>query len=258
MESAFSNWRWPGYVGSLAYRIQPISSRAFDVLMNSKVSLHTRDGTSLLARLRDVNGPAEVFGGGEYAHAWLDWKAIEYVLDFGAHVGAFAIWATGQSHCRVACFEPNPEVRAILRSNVARLNLTDRISVHQLALAAGRGRRRLSRPQDSAASTLTDSESTDDVEVDTIGLDEAIRMSGFPRIDLLKVDIEGAEFEVFGGSVRPLSSVEFAVVECHPRIDSSFATVATALRAAGLEVAAVTKPQGLELLIARRRTPAVV
>src|ERR1700687_4549596 len=85
LEAAFTNWRVPGYLGSFAYRARRGSPAVFERLMHVRLLLQTRTGPSLLARLRDVNGPAEVFGLDEYETPWLDWSHVAYVLDAGAH-----------------------------------------------------------------------------------------------------------------------------------------------------------------------------
>ena len=253
LERAFTNWRAPGYLSSIAYRIRPISPSLFTRLMERRFVLRTREGASLEARLRDVSGPAEVFGDREYAHEWLDWPTIESVVDLGAHVGGFALWAASQSRCRIACFEPNPEARLLLAANVSRMGLSDRIHVFPYALAGGRGRRRLHSPLDSVAAAL-DGESNDQgLEVETMGLEDVIAESGFSAVDLLKVDVEGAEFEAFAAlGPGALAAVSHCVVECHPKAGASSELVADALRSEGFEVTTLAKPQGLQLLVARR------
>ena len=250
MNAAFTNWRVPGYLGSAAYRIRPISPAIFDSMMNMRLKLRTRQGVALTARLRDVNGPAEVFGGAEYTHDWIDWTRIEYVIDLGAHVGSFAIWAATHARCRVASFEPNPDVRRLLQLNVDRLGLASRVAVHPEAVASQRGTRRFLPAQDSAASGLSDSGA---LEVETIPLSEAISLSGFPRVDLVKVDIEGAEFEVFRApEPSALASVAFWIVECHLGNGLDAGPIAALFEREGFEVARMPKTPLLELLVARR------
>ena len=51
-------------------------------------------------------------------------------------------------------------------------------------------------------------------------VDEILDESGFDRIDILKIDIEGAEKEVFEGDVgRWISRVNLLVLELHDRED---------------------------------------
>jgi len=254
LQAAFVNWRLPGYLGSIAYRLRPISPALFERLMDIRLVLETQRGPSLTARLRDVNGPAEVFGLDEYETPSLDWSRLAYVLDAGAHVGGFVLWAANRSKCKIEALEPNPATRALLESNVRRERLADRVRVRPWAIAATRGSRRLRPALDSAASALVDESRRGDVEVDAVTLAEAIAASGFPRIDLLKMDIEGAEHEVFGAlEAQTLDLVEFWIIECHPVPGTNHGAIQQVLISAGFDVTEVAKPLGQTLLIARRR-----
>jgi hypothetical protein len=74
--------------------------------------------------------------------------------------------------------------------------------------------------------------------------------SGFPRIDVLKVDIEGAELELFTGPTDWLASVDCVVVETHDRFrPGSDAAVREALAADFVEL-----PRSGENLVFRRKT----
>ena len=253
LEAAFTNWRVPGYLGSVAYRARRVSPVVFEWLMNVRLLLKTRQGPALLARLRDVNGPAEVFGLDEYETPWLDWSRISYVMDAGAHVGGFTLWAAGRSQCRIIALEPNPSTRELLEANVRSQRLDDRVQVQPWALAASRGERHLRAAPDSAATALVEDSTRGDLDVEAVTLADAISSSGFPRFDLLKMDIEGAEHEVFGAlGADTLGLVDFWIVECHPAPGASQETIVNVLTTAGFEVTTVAKPLGQALLIARR------
>ena len=217
LESAFINWRLPGYLGSLAYRARRLSPFLFNAMMNTRIVLKTREGPWLVARLRDVNGPAEVFGLGEYERPWLDWTAVEYVVDAGAHVGGFSLWAASRSDCRIFALEPNPSTGGLLQANVRIAQLDGRVKVRKWALAAQKGSRRFHAAADSAASSLVADPALGEVEVETVTLEDVMAAGGFPRIDVVKMDIEGAEHEVFAAaSAETLQKVRLWIVEIHP------------------------------------------
>jgi FkbM family methyltransferase len=221
--------------------------------MNVRLDLKTKQGATLRARLRDVNGPAEVFGLDEYATPSIDWSRVEYVIDAGAHVGGFALWAATRSECHILALEPNPATRELLEHNVRTQHLQERVVVRPWAVAGSRGRRRLRPAVDSAATALVEDGARGDVEVDAIALEDVIEGSGFPRIDLLKMDIEGAEHGVFASAGDDaLRSVTTWIVECHPVPGAGIGRIAERLRAAGFETSSVSKPLGQELLTARR------
>ncbi len=218
-----------------------------------RFTLHTHQGPTLEARLKDLNGPAEVFGAGEYSDSLVDWSGVNYVMDVGAHVGGFALWTASRSDCRVVSLEPDPDVRRILESNVRRQGWGDRILVLPWALAGGRGSRSLRPAADSTATMFASDTAQGDLEVETIGLSDAIAAAAFPRVDLLKIDIEGAEYEVFA-ALEPegLLSVAVCVIECHPVPGASIDSILEKLKAAGFAVTTTVKPNDLVLVTARR------
>jgi FkbM family methyltransferase len=252
LESAFVNWRLPAYLGSLAYRARRVPA-IFDAIMNVQVDLRTRQGATLRARLRDVNAPAEVFGLDEYATPSIDWSRLEYIVDAGAHVGSFALWAAALSSCRILALEPNPATRKLLELNVRNQKLGGRVVVRPWALAGRREARTLRLAADSAATALVTEGGRDGLEVQAVALTDVVEATGFPRIDLFKMDIEGAEHEVFASADdEAIRSVNWWIVECHPVSGADSKRIDRRMRSAGFETSTVEKAAGQTLLIARR------
>ena len=59
------------------------------------------------------------------------------------------------------------------------------------------------------------------VEVQAVTVADVIRMSGFDRVDLMKIDVEGAEAEILAGDLSWLDRVDAVMIELHgtPRED---------------------------------------
>lgn len=108
----------------------------------------------------------------------------DVVFDVGANIGLFTLAALARSDERamVYAFEPVAPVRHVLSLNVTRL-AGERVKVLPFGLSRQRGGL-------SAADA-------GDCEVRT--LSEAMKELGVERIDLLKLDVEGAEFDVLEG-----------------------------------------------------------
>jgi FkbM family methyltransferase len=139
------------------------------------------------------------------------------ILDGGANVGYSSIWFLNHfPRARVIAVEPDPANYQICQQNLAPYG--QRVSVLNTALwshPAGLVRLRTSLTMEAAAMVrkAADGEKPDLMAVDIPSL---IEMSHEPVVDLLKLDIEGAESEVFrAGTEGWLRQVKNVVIEVH-------------------------------------------
>ena len=137
-------------------------------------------------------------------------------MDVGANVGCYSMQAatlvgpTG----RIISFEPSPPVFERLRQNVD-LNAFSNISLCACALGGASARRLLyvesgNQGYSNAIASLHPSDwhgSRDNArEIQVTTMDEWFQESGLPRLDLVKIDVEGAEFEVLEGARQTLTT----------------------------------------------------
>ena len=125
------------------------------------------------------------------------------VVDVGANIG---LWLMGVALRAgpagvVHAFEPLPDNLRRLSSNLRRNGL-DWVRCHQTAVAdeVGEASLLLPTPGNSGGGSLTGDGRTGSITVPVLTLDEFCRRQGVAHIDLLKVDVEGAERRVFGGA----------------------------------------------------------
>ncbi len=146
------------------------------------------------------------------------------VLDLGAHKGVFSVQsgARGRS-VRVIAVEPEPDnYRHIIRN--AEINGLSNVEVHNRAVAVQPGDATLVLSDASWGHRLT--ESADEtgsnvLNVETVSLDDLIQ-SFKGDVDLLKIDIEGAEFDVLYGLDQALwGRVRRIAMEYHADFGSS-------------------------------------
>ena len=124
------------------------------------------------------------------------------VCDVGANVGYctrhFARWVGPRG--RVIAIEPEPENVAELRSEIQRRGL-DHVECVQAAAGAqtGRGRLVLNRmhPGDHRLGQ-------DGIEVAIITIDDVMAEREWPRVSLIKIDVQGAELAVIDGAIETL------------------------------------------------------
>jgi FkbM family methyltransferase len=135
-------------------------------------------------------------------------------LDIGANLGEVALHMAlraGPSG-RVLAFEPIPPVRARLERHVARNGLGGVLSVESVALSSGEGRVTMSfatetqRNQGQGSIVRVENEDTLlRVEVATQSLDSLVASRALPRVDLIKIDVQGAEPLVIAGARETLA-----------------------------------------------------
>jgi FkbM family methyltransferase len=144
----------------------------------------------------------------ETASFFLSWlRPGMTVVDAGAHVGQYTLLASGLvgPAGRVIAFEPHPVLGRVLRRNVARAGCAN-VTVSSLALGRARGTAELvlAPPANHGASSLRPGPQEPGVQVQVDTLDQALAGPG--RVDLIKIDVEGAELDVLDGAGRTLAA----------------------------------------------------
>jgi FkbM family methyltransferase len=150
-------------------------------------------------------------------------------VDIGANTGYFSMLAAARvgPTGRVMAFEPNPDVFAQLQTHVVLNGFESRVTLAQMALSdAPDPAARFFVSQDRANSGLSSltpmagmleggdlSEAhTIPVRVDTF--DHWFASSGLGHVDLMKIDVEGAEARVVAGMRGSLASGAITAIIC--------------------------------------------
>lgn len=141
------------------------------------------------------------------------------VVDAGAHIGTFTIRSArlvGPTGIVVA-FEPNPQSFDLLKKNIA-LNQIKNILVVNSALGSNVGSGYLLVPTlESEDTQVIGDYSMNSKLVDIISLDVYCEHR-VPRVDFLKIDVEGSELRVLKGAVRTITKNRMRIVmEVHNR-----------------------------------------
>jgi FkbM family methyltransferase len=133
------------------------------------------------------------------------------IVDLGANVG-FATVALAARHpgARFVCVEPDASSRALLARNL-HLNGVDAVVL--AAAVVGTPGRYAVAPGRAPASNRVHASPAGAVEGITVA--EVLARGGLDTVDLLKVDIEGAEAEVFAGAAEWASRVQAVIAELH-------------------------------------------
>jgi len=179
-------------------------------------------------------------------------------LDVGAHAGYFSLIAADRvgRDGRVIAVEPNPVVFATLRAHLA-ANAIAHVEACHWALAERAGSVSLQVPsaescRDYNATLLRRPEWTP-VEIPARRLDDCLDEWSIERIDLMKIDVEGAESRVLAGGAVHLArgTVRHAMIEINgPRLveaDSSPAALIDQLGALGFEPARLSRGRAMRV-----------
>jgi FkbM family methyltransferase len=143
----------------------------------------------------------EVYGMRAYTrNGFYDPKATHTVLDIGANVGIFSIWLAHQAPgIRVLAFEPFEENFAALKMNASHWR---GIEVYPYAVGGSHGSASMRAVGERSIDHQLDRARKGDVTVLT--LSEVADLAGADTtIDLLKMDIEGSEADVFEHGQSP-------------------------------------------------------
>lgn len=135
---------------------------------------------------------------------------VRKVVDLGANVGYSCIyWCKRYPECSVTALEPHPVHVKVMQGNLARNGLLDRVSL--VAAAAGAKQRHSYLTDARTSSAVTDEAS--DFEIDVLDIFREPCMEG--PIDILKIDIEGGEYELLSDPRFEKLDVRTLVLEWH-------------------------------------------
>lgn len=162
----------------------------------------------------------EVFGRRVYDLP--DLPAPEVIVDLGAHIGATVLFfATQFPSARIVAAEPDPVNFAKLRQNVGfmpQVTLVNTAVSEQEGMIPFYSAGRLDGWKSSSMRPA--SLWQQQIEVQSATLDQLLVDAGVVSVDLLKIDIEGGEYEVLR-SFAGLGSVQTIVGEAHPKLMGS-------------------------------------
>jgi FkbM family methyltransferase len=162
------------------------------------------------------------------------------ILDIGAHIGLATLYYKKlYPHAQVTMVEPNPLVWPILEKNIWE-NMLESVVVEKVAVSDHVGRQNLylDRTEDewwSTAGFVEDawngSQKTKVIEVETKKLSDFLTR----RVDVVKMDIEGAEEKVLAASEEMLVQVGHWFIEYHPVEGNSLERILEILERARFE-----------------------
>ncbi len=244
--------------------------------MNLSFFLYRRLAKYITCRLRigtgeivlnskyNVASLQDVFCGPFYwqLYSLLASKAPKIIVDAGANVGHFSILANccvetkygSASDTKFYLIEPNEGARHLLERNLANAGMSEQCTVLAGLLGKQKGSAALQVDSrnylTSSVVELSDEHKGEAKKIPYLDLNKIIQ----EPIDVLKIDIEGSEYDFFVENTEILSRTKILLLELHQTEAQKREEMLTLIREAGLAVAVGPIPlNGQELFIFERR-----
>lgn len=136
---------------------------------------------------------------------WISFEKDMIFVDVGAYIGSYTIRA-GIRGANVIAFEPNPVSFKILELNVKENEIESKVKLFNNAVWSRSGKIELFANNDM---TSAYNNKGNKIVVNAIALDSL----NLKRVNLLKVDVEGAELEVLKGAMNTLDVTDKILIE---------------------------------------------
>lgn len=200
------------YPLTLRARISWRFQKLFSNIDDKNISLHFDKRLKLDLSKSDVGHQSIIFNG--FYELELTRTIVKLgikggvLVDVGANYGYFScLWASQNSANKVLAFEASPVNLQPLTNNVNKNNLSDAITVIPIAVGKEKGKLKFELGNESKQTgwgglSVMNNPSAIEVEVDT--LDNYAENNNISKVNVLKVDTEGADTWVLYGAKRLL------------------------------------------------------
>jgi FkbM family methyltransferase len=185
----------------------------------------------------------------------------DVIIDIGAHKGYFSTFASFKAKKgKVYSFEPLESNYNILKKNLE-INKCINVVPFQLGISGAKGIRKLYiSPDSSAGISLVkdwledDRRKIDSFRINCITLRDIFSLCHIEKIDFLKIDCEGAEYEILSdASVESLAKISRISMEFHQIRGLKVNTIKNFLKKNGFSVRVKDPENTIGMLYARRK-----
>jgi len=140
-------------------------------------------------------------------------KEDSIIIDVGAYRGGYTIrFAKKAIKGKVIAIEPNSENYKFLLLNIHYNNVKNAIVYKHVAYSHQTKIKFFENKSAPAMSGIV-TDNSDGIEIESITLDEVTKSNGLRKIDLIKIDAEGSEYEILKGSEHTLKLTKYLIIE---------------------------------------------
>ena len=206
-------------IGIFRYAKNPFLILYYYLIRKTPKEMKTKNGLTIMpsSNAHDIVTFVVVFCKKDYGEITPGSVAV----DVGANIGMFSLYALAQGARFVECFEPCKESFQMLKENI-KLNGFDKyVKLHNKAVSNKDGSFvwiPVSSSPYNAITEVVGNEENKFEKIETVSLETSLE--SYDKINLIKMDCEGAEFEIFT-SLTPsfLDKVDEIRIELHDTVE---------------------------------------
>lgn len=187
-----------------------------------------------------------------------DFHASNIFVDIGANIGAMSIYVASFNENRepdkkikIFAYEPEPHNLQSLDTNIRNNEVIGQIKVHSKAVYPSTPVQ-ITHSGGGSSVFNRDGKDLPFTEVEAVTLEKVFSENNIQECDVLKMDIEGAEYHnILGSSDETLKRIRYITLEFHPIDDITFGEFITKL-AHIFNIHIIGKPSGGGQIYGRR------
>ena len=204
--------------------------------------------------LRTYNGDIDIF----YEIFWKKIYAIspgifrsaKVIIDLGSNIGLSALYFLSISKPgRIICIEPDPGNFLMLSKNLSLEINAGKVSILNAAVMQHDGIVQFQTSRMNYNSKVVAEKA--DAEVASVSMHTLLKMYKLGQVNLLKIDVEGAEEYIFAGDTSWLQYIENIIIEFHQEDNL---IIKSALHLAGFSLSRITADKENNNLFLATRT----
>lgn len=196
----------------------------FGIYKKEFFSLYLKNGLKIKLRTRstDLQAFVNVWIIKEYRIKGFEILEDDVIIDIGGHIGLFALYASIMSpKGKIISIEPYPQNFLLLKENIINNNLNNTIFVNKAITDSNKNIELFIDTCDDAAHSIYDN-GKNSICINGITLGEIMNKNQISKCDMLKMDCEGAEFEIIKSlSDDDLLKIEKLCLEYHLKGNNS-------------------------------------
>lgn len=192
------------------------SDHEFVYQVNPQTVFHVRKNSS------DIPEIKETWFEQQYFRPDFQIQKTDTVVDIGAYIGDFSVYAAQKATAgKVFAVEPADDNFRLLLGN-KKLNRIKNLKAFNLAISKQNGKSKFFLSSTHTIHSLKKNGANNSTIVSTITLETFMKRKNIKRIHFLKIDIEGAEYEIVPHlKSEVLKKIDKIVLEFHDYLDNN-------------------------------------